>query len=247
MEQENKPRLTIITVVFNSEKYIDKTIESVVSQDYDNIEYIIIDGGSTDKTTDIINTYIEHIDTYISEPDEGLYDAMNKAIDYVHGDYVLFLNSGDKMYKSNTITGLFNQCQNHPDIIYGDTMLINAEGRETKLRRLRPPEKLSWKSLQMGMLVCHQSFIVSKEKLLKYNLYHRFSADFDWMIRTLKASENICNSKMIISAFLEGGKTSKTILPGLLERFRIMTSHYGLILTLFNHLRIMLRFFGRRF
>ena len=242
MKYKNKPKISIVTVVFNSEKFIRKTIESVVDQDYDNIEYIIIDGGSTDKTTEIINSYIEHIDTYISETDEGLYDAMNKAMKYVHGDYIMFLNSGDKIYKNNTIGNLFNPLQNNPDIIYGDTILIRADGHETGLRRLRPPEKLSWKSLQMGMLVCHQSFIVSKEKLLKYNLYHKYSADFDWMIRTLKVSEKIYNSKIIISAFLEGGKTSKTIIPGLLERFRIMTWHYGLIRTIFSHLRILLRF-----
>ena len=113
---------SVITVVFNDEKQIEKTIQSVLEQSYKNIQYIIIDGKSTDNTLEIIRKYQDKSDTIVSKSDNGLYDAMNKALKYIKGDYVCFLNSGDTFFSKTTIEQAIASINtNMPQIIYGDT------------------------------------------------------------------------------------------------------------------------------
>lgn len=97
------PKFSIITVTYNAAKVLEDTIQSIVTQTYKNLEYIIVDGGSTDETLDIIHKYQEHITTVISEPDQGLYDAMNKGIKLATGDYLCFLNAGDGLHEDDTL------------------------------------------------------------------------------------------------------------------------------------------------
>jgi glycosyltransferase involved in cell wall biosynthesis len=228
------PIISVITVVFNGENHIARTIKSVIEQTYKQIEYIIIDGKSTDLTLEVIARY-KGVDKVISEPDSGLYDAMNKGLKQATGDYVWFLNSGDQIFSKNTVENLVAGLTGMPDIIYGGTMIIDDQQKEIGDRRLKPPEKLSWKSFQQGMVVCHQSIIVKRDLAPEYNLDYRLSADIDWVIRASKGAEKIHNSELILSRFLEGGLTRHNIKAGLKERFRIMTRFYGLIPTILRH------------
>lgn len=228
------PLITVITVVFNGEHHIGRTIESIVGQTYKRIEYIIVDGKSTDNTLDVIARY-EGIDRIISEPDTGLYDAMNKGLKAARGDYLWFLNSGDQIFSSDTIEKVVAQLNGIPDIIYGGTMIIDEDQNEVGDRRLKPPDPMTWKSFRQGMVVCHQSIIVKRDIAPEYNLDYRLSADIDWAIRATKNAEQIYNSKQTLSRFLEGGMTRHNIKAGLKERFRIMTKYYGLVPTLLRH------------
>lgn len=99
-------KITIVTVTYNCSKILKETLESCINQDYENVEYIIIDGASTDGTLDIINQHSENISFILSEPDKGIYDAMNKGIEHATGEWIFFLNAGDKFYSNKTLTPL---------------------------------------------------------------------------------------------------------------------------------------------
>ena len=229
------PKISVITVVFNDELHIGKTIESVLRQSYSAVEYIIVDGKSTDGTLEVIAAY-QGIQKVISEPDQGLYDAMNKGLLMATGDYVWFLNAGDQIYAPDTMERMMEGLEDMPDILYGGTMIIDEAMNEIGDRRLKPPDQLSWKSFREGMLVCHQSFIVKREVAPDYNLDYRLSADIDWAIRAAKNSGQIWNTGLVLSRFLEGGLTDQNIKAGLKERFRIMRKYYGLIPTFLRHI-----------
>jgi len=228
------PKISVITVVFNGEKLIGRTISSVTGQTYREIEYIIIDGNSTDRTLEIIKGY-KGVDQLVSEPDSGLYDAMNKGIKAATGDYVWFLNAGDQIYSKDTVEKMVAGMEGTPDIIYGGTMIIDENQKEIGDRRLKPPARLTWKSFRQGMVVCHQSILVKRELAPEFNLDYRLSADFDWVIRASKRAGLIHNTYLVLSRFLEGGLTDHNIRAGLKERFRIMTRNYGLIPTVLRH------------
>lgn len=230
----NKPVLSVITVVYNGEEEIGRTIESVLNQTWGQIEYIIIDGKSTDHTLEVLARY-EGINRVISEPDSGLYDAMNKGLKVATGDYVWFLNSGDQIFSNDTVQRMFEGFEKLPDVIYGGTMIIDEAQNEIGDRRLKPPDPLTWQSFRQGMVVCHQSIVVKRELAPEYNLEYRFSADIDWAIRATKEAELIGNSNQTLSRFLEGGLTNQNIKAGLKERFRIMSGFYGLIPTILRH------------
>ncbi len=230
----SSPKISLITVVFNGENHIARTIESVTGQSYKQLEYIIIDGKSTDKTLEVVARH-KGVDRMISEPDNGLYDAMNKGLKLATGDYVWFLNSGDQVYRNDTVERMVAGLTGLPDIIYGGTMIIDEQQNEIGDRRLKPPEELNWLSFRQGMVVCHQSIIVKREIAPEFNLQYRLSADIEWAIRATKGAARIHNSELILSRFLEGGLTRHNIKAGLKERFRIMTRFYGFIPTVLRH------------
>jgi glycosyltransferase involved in cell wall biosynthesis len=230
----HRPLISVITVVFNGEEHIGRTIESVIGQTYKEVEYIIIDGKSTDRTLEIIGAY-KGIHKLVSESDSGLYDAMNKGLKEARGDYVWFLNSGDQIYSQDTLETMVAAMPGMPDMIYGGTMIIDEAQNEVGDRRLKPPDQLTWKSFNQGMVVCHQSLIVKREAAPEYNLEYRLSADIDWAIRSAKGAGEIHNSRQVLSRFLEGGLTEHNIKAGLKERFAIMRHYYGLIPTILRH------------
>ncbi len=238
----DQPKISIITIVYNSERFIEKTISSIINQSFKDFEYIIIDGDSKDKTIDIIKNYEEKISCWISEPDKGLYDAMNKGVGFAKGEYLLFMNSGDKFYDNNTLENIFKNTD--ADIYYGDTVIINKTDEVLGLRRLRPPKKLTLKSLKKGMLVCHQSLIVRKSISPLFDIDYNYSSDFDWTIKSVKNAFKIVNTGLIISKFMEGGQTSNTVYKGIIERFNIMKKHYGLFSAIMQNLFLIPRFFG---
>lgn len=242
--QHLHPKFSIITVTYNAGKVLEDTIQSVITQTYKNVEYIIIDGKSTDGTMDIVNRYREHIHTIVSEPDKGLYDAMNKGIDLATGDYLCFLNAGDELHEDDTLQLIVHSLNGEkelPDVIYGETAIVDEEGHFLRMRRLSTPEHLTWKSFQHGMLVCHQAFMPRRDLAVKYNLKYRFSADFDWCIRIMKKSRVLHNTHLTIIDYLNEGMTTRNHKASLKERFHIMCHHYGTASTIMRHMGFAVR------
>lgn len=241
------PKFSIITVTYNAGKVLEDTIQSVVFQTYRNVEYIIVDGGSTDNTLDVVHKYQERICKVISEPDKGLYDAMNKGIRMATGDYLCFLNAGDELHENETLQKIVYTLKGKelPDVIYGETAIVDEEGHFLHMRRLSTPEHLHWKSFKEGMLVCHQAFLTRRELALAnpYDLRYRFSADFDWCIRIMKQSKNLHNTHLTLIDYLNEGMTTQNHKASLKERFRIMTKHYGWISTILHHGWFVIRLF----
>lgn len=235
--------VSIITVVYNSEHLIEKTICSIINQTCDDYEYIVIDGGSKDGTLDIIRKYGSFISQWISEPDQGIYDAMNKALSMASGRYVWFINSGDRIYDSYVVEKL-RSCydKSKPDIMYGETMLVEENGEIIGLRSSRTtrklPRKLSDKSMINGMVVSHQSFIPRLALADKFDLTYKCSSDLDWAIRCLRKAKTVVNMEMILSWYLVGGYSYKNQKMSWKERWEIYTRYYGCIPTLFAHIRI---------
>ena len=181
------PKFSIITVTYNAAKVLEDTIQSIVTQTYKNLEYIIVDGGSTDETLDIIHKYQEHITTVISEPDQGLYDAMNKGIKLATGDYLCFLNAGDGLHEDDTLLQMVHSINGTalPGVLYGETEIVDSQGHFLYMRRLSAPATLTWKSFKQGMLVCHQAFFARRDLVEPYDLRYRFSADFVFFVFAL--------------------------------------------------------------
>ena len=243
---------TIITCTYNASKYIDRTLDSVRGQSYPHIEHFIIDGVSKDDTVKKAQTYAydSHYPVIVkSEPDKGLYDAMNKGIQLAKGNYIIFLNAGDVFYEEDTLTNIAEQLKDKPlpGVIYGDTDIVDEEGNFIRKRRLAPPEKLSWKSFKQGMLVCHQSFYARTDiaKQVPYNLIYKYSADVDWCIRIMKEAEKqgleLWNTHKTLCSYLEGGMTEKSHRASLKERFMVMSDHYGMLTTILQHLWFVVR------
>ena len=241
------PKFSIITVTYNAEKVLEDTIQSVIFQTYRNVEYIIVDGASKDHTLEIVNKYHNRINKVISEPDKGLYDAMNKGIQLATGDYLCFLNAGDKFHDSDTLQKIVHTLkgQELPDVIYGETAIVDEEGHFLHMRRLSTPAHLNWKSFKQGMLVCHQAFFANRELAINhlYNLQYHFSADFDWCIRIMKEAKCLHNTRLTLIDYLNEGMTTKNHKASLKERFCIMAKHYGLISTILHHGWFVIRLF----
>ncbi len=237
------PVVSVITVVYNDAVGLRRTISSIQEQSYSSIEHVIIDGGSTDGTLELIKKNQDKITYWVSEPDKGLYDAMNKGLKAAKGDYVWFMNAGDLIHTPNTTLEIFDGEGELADIYYGDTMIVDESYKEIGLRRLRPPEKLTWRGFQKGMLVCHQAILVKRELADEYDKRYSHSADFDWVIKALKKAQYIKNTNAILASFLDGGHSKQNIKPSLKERFHSMRRHYGFIPTLIRHIPIAFRFF----
>lgn len=241
-----QPVFSIVTITYNAARWLEPTILSVLNQSYLPFEYILIDGGSGDGTVDIIQRYSSRIAYWISEPDKGLYDAMNKGLKRATGDYVWFMNAGDTLSGPDCLQNMVSSLpKGHvlPDILYGETMIVDENGRSLGLRRLKAPEILSWKSFKRGMLVCHQSFVVKRELAPLYDLQYRYSADFDWCIRCMKKAANLYNTHLVLSNFLTGGTSSIQRKASLKERYRIMCKYYGKVSTSIWHVWFAIRFY----
>jgi len=237
----NRPTITIITICYNAQATISRTLESIQAQTYTELEYLVIDGASKDATLELVAQLAPRAQVF-SERDHGLYDAMNKGLKRATGDYVWYINAGDALPSPTTVEELvvdaFSGGQ-MPDVIYGDTRLIDSEGKDLGLRRLRPPHELTWRSFEEGMLVCHQAFIVRRTLAPLYNLRYRFSFDVDWCIRVLKEAKHCYFIDRPIALYLNEGTTTANHRASLIERFEIMSEHYGLWRTLLKHLRFL--------
>ena len=243
LNHTNTKKLSVITVTYNAEHTLERTLKSVREQTYPAIEHIIVDGNSNDGTVALIHRYENERLKWISEPDKGLYDAMNKGIKMATGDYLCFLNAGDTFYDTDTVQKIFaSSDEGHsPDILYGETAIVDDNGRFLHMRRLQAPKNLTWKSFKHGMVVCHQAFIVKRELVEPYDLSYRFSADFDWCIRMMKKAKNIYNTDLILVDYLNAGMTTANRKASLRERYRIMEKHYGKVSTFLYHIWFVIR------
>lgn len=252
-------KITIITVTYQAAPVLQRTLDSVGRQTYPHIEHLIIDGASKDGTVAIAEDYqskSRHEVIILSEPDQGLYDAMNKGLRKATGDFLVFLNAGDTLHADDTIAIVSAAAQDHAltqkekagaGVIYGDTAIVDQEGIFLHLRRLRPPKQLSWKSFQQGMLVCHQAFYVRTDvaQQEEYDLQYRHSADVDWCIRVMKRTAehhlSLINTHAILADFMEGGDSTQHHRASLKERYQVMCRHYGSIRTFFWHIWFAIR------
>ncbi len=240
---DNTKTLSVITVTFNAKQTLCRTLESVRSQTYPYIQHVIVDGNSKDGTIDIIRKYASKKTKWISEPDKGLYFAMNKAAMLADGSYLCFLNAGDTFYSTDTVEKLMNSFNfyHKPDILYGETAIVDDMGNFMHMRRLKAPDSLNYKSFMQGMLVCHQAFIVNKRLYQPYDTAYRFSSDFDWSIRMMKNAGYIHNSHLVLINYLNEGLTTTNRKASLKERFNIMKKHYGLASTVMHHFWFVIR------
>ncbi len=248
-------RITIITVTYQAAAVLQRTLDSVSRQTCQDIEHLIIDGASKDDTVKMAKAYQEKVPYPViiqSEPDHGLYDAMNKGLHKATGDYLVFLNAGDTLHADDTLSTLTSHLlplTSHlsPAVIYGDTAIVDSEGKFLHLRRLRPPKQLTWRSFKQGMLVCHQAFYVRTDIAQQedYDLQYRHSADVDWCIRVMKRAEEmrlpLVNSNTILADFMEGGNTTQNHRASLKERYQVMCHHYGKASTIVMHAWFVLR------
>jgi len=200
------PLISIITVVFNGAKNIEKTIKSVIGQSYQSIEYIIIDGGSTDGTLAIIDKYRQDISTLVSEPDDGIYDAMNKGISLANGKIIGIINSDD-YYEEHIIAYIVAESRKSlsPGIIYGNMNIINSEGKIVHTLKKSNHEKLI---PRMSMWVPHPTVFVSREiyrTIGVYNTEYKISADYEFLVRSYKRGVQFHKINKIISSFQLGG------------------------------------------
>jgi len=232
-----KPTLSVITIVYNNARDIGRTMLSVLNQTYPNIEYIIIDGLSTDGTLDIIKKYKDKVAKLINEKDEGIYDAMNKGLALATGDYVLFMNSGDELYSTDTVADVFASAEN-ADIYYGETEMIDADGKSLGQRRHKAPENFTWRSFNYGMSVSHQAIYVKRAITEPFNRKYELSADIDWILNAAKKAKTIVNTHQYVAKYLVGGMSKAKHRQSLSERFAIMKGYYGLVPTLINHVVI---------
>ena len=244
MHYHYSPTFSIITVTYNAADTLETTIQSVIAQTYHKVEYLIIDGASKDGTLAIIEQYKDNITKVVSEPDKGLYDAMNKGLALSTGDYVCFLNAGDAFHEDNTLEKMvhaLHTAPSLPDVIYGETAIVDKHGHFRRMRRLSAPEKLTWKSFKQGMLVCHQAFFAKRALAEPYDLKYRYSSDFDWCVRIMKKSKLLFNTHLTLIDYLEEGMTTRNHKASLKERFWIMSKHYGFFPTMLYHLWFVLR------
>jgi len=229
-----QPKLSVITIVYNNAADIERTMLSVLEQTYRNIEYIIVDGLSTDGTLDIIKKYEDKLSKLISEKDDGIYDAMNKGLAAATGDYVLFMNSGDEIYAKDTVARVFESAED-ADIYYGETEMIDASGKSLGQRRHKAPDNFTWRSFKYGMSVSHQAIYIKRDIVEPFDRNYHLSADIDWILKAAKKAKKIVNVQQYVAKYLVGGMSKRRHRQSLLERFVIMKRYYGLVPTLFNH------------
>ena len=248
-------KFSIITITYNAEAFLPRTVESVLSQHYRDIEHIIIDGASTDSTISVAQDYMQrsyaaqngHEVRIVSEPDNGLYDAMNKGLRQASGDYICFLNAGDFFPNANVLDTIVSRSltgkirQQLPAVIYGDTGIVDNDGNFLRHRRLAPPRNLTWRSFRKGMLVCHQAFYARLDiaRTVPYDTRYRYSADVDWCIRVMKEAERmgagLAYVDSVVVNYIQEGQTTKHHRDSLKERYRVMQCHYGAFTTALMH------------
>ena len=229
--------ISVITICYNSELSIERTIKSVLSQTYPNIEYIIIDGKSSDGTNTIIQKYQDNISKYISEEDSGIYNAMNKGLTMAIGEWVCFMNAGDVFVDNQTVERVFfTPIKNNVDVIYGYTFCNN------KRMELDPFFMKKRKSFSMGF--CHQSTFVrtALAKSIGFDEKYKIAADYNMIY---KQGKTFYNSNTDISIFDNTGISSLKSIPLLKEVANIIREEDS-ILFYKEYVKILVKYIGRK-
>jgi glycosyltransferase involved in cell wall biosynthesis len=222
-------KISVITVVYNAVDHIVQTIESVAEQTYKEVEYIVIDGGSDDGTVDRLKSHGETIDFWLSEPDKGIYDAMNKGIDRVTGEWVLFLNAGDKFCDSTTLAHTSLYLNDEADLVAGDIYYCDGDARE-----YRSPKGLDYR--YDGMFCYHQALFAraSLFDTLRFNAHYKVAGDYDFVLRCLEAGHRFTFIPLAIADFMAGGMAESNPVLGRLEDMMIALPYLSQEEDIFN-------------
>lgn len=219
----SKPLITVVTVVYNGAEFLEETIKSVIEQTYDNVEYIIVDGGSTDGTLDIIRKYEHAIDYWVSEPDKGIYDAMNKGIDLGSGDWINFMNAGDLFFECETLTKVFSNGSDYSDanVIYGD-----HEVRYPNKTKIVKAGKVC--NLWKGSQFCHQSAFIRLmyHKANQFNLCREIAADFEFFYKASSVGLCMRYYPIVLSKVSSGGVSDSRRLASIVERYSCLDRQF---------------------
>ena len=242
-------KYTIVTVCYNERHKIEKTIESVIQQRYSNLEYLFIDGASNDGTLEIIQHYAQKDKRIrvISEPDAGIYNAMNKAISIAKGDYINFMNAGDSFAGVRILDVIAKMLKKrYPDILCGKLKCINPDmlckvaddfersKKSTDFLRIEAAKKLSFKRILLGKWAGHQAVFAKTNTLRQYyfNEKYKIAADFDWFVRNVKNGSNIEYANIIVCNFVKDGISNRCENLAILDKEldNIIRSHYGIFM-----------------
>jgi glycosyltransferase involved in cell wall biosynthesis len=204
-----KPLISVITVTYNDENGLVDTLASVAKQTFENIEYIVIDGGSTDNSHRLFDQYKTSIDTLVSEPDHGIYDAMNKGIARARGDWIIFMNAGDCFHDDTTLALTSDKLDSEVDVIYGDRIYKDMKGDE-RLEKAKPIE-----TIFSRMPFCHQSTFVKTSILKKapFNLTYKYGADYNFFVEQYVIGKKFLHIDQVICIFVQGGKSESGLRP----------------------------------
>ena len=214
-------KVSLITIAYNSAATIEDTIKSIVAQEYSNIEYIIIDGGSTDNTLSIVDKFKDSITTIISEPDKGIYDAMNKGVQNATGDIVGILNSDD-IYADNKVVSSIVEAIGNKDSIYADIVYVDRDNTD-KVTRYWKSGKYRKGIFKKGWMPPHPTFFIKKSCYDQYGIYNlqlKSAADYELMLRMLhKHNISVAYLPEVITKMRVGGQSNITVL----NRFKANT------------------------
>lgn len=218
------PKISIITITYNSEKTLEETIKSIKSQNYDNLEYIIVDGGSKDSTIEIIKRYGDVVSKYISEPDEGISDAFNKGVLMAQGDIIGIINSDD-MLCEGSLNKLASAYDGETDVYYGNAVICDEKGK--RLSILTSSEDLS--TLPYSFCIVHPATFVTKKAYEKYGFFDkeiRCAMDYDLLLRYYKAGAKFKYLDENLSVYRTGG-TNMKLRKITIDEVRDVSVRYG--------------------
>lgn len=220
-------KISIVTVVYNRPDDLNRTILSCISQIYKNKEYVIIDGGSPQETIDVIKEHEKDIDVWISEPDNGIFNAMNKSLEYISGDYVIFMNAGDVFCSADTLERVFLNKEYNEKIIYGDSILHNNSGYLYRKNASIYETKATLRDyIYKGQGICHQAMFTKVDvlKKIKFNEKYKLGADYDTTAQILKHFPNSYhNLRIPICVFddVSGGASHRQLRTVINERIEM--------------------------
>jgi glycosyltransferase involved in cell wall biosynthesis len=225
------PLITILTVVKNSRNLIEKTIQSVAIQSYQNIEYIVIDGGSNDGTIELINQNLQSINTFISEEDGGIYDAMNKGLKIANGEWIYFLNAGDIFYGKEVVKRIAENIIKNikADIIYGNFIIVHYE-KKNRIK-IETPERIN-KNFFLNGTICQQAVIFKKTVFDSYGIFRiefKIVADFDRLLHIFMSGCKFKKINLTFSEYLEGGYSRRHYVLSNIERLKAIKLRCGYI------------------
>lgn len=236
-------KLSIITINRNNDAGLRRTIESVVSQSYTDFEYIIIDGASKDGSVEVIKEYSHKITYWVSEPDTGIYNAMNKGIDVATGSWINFMNAGDKYFNTNVISSIFEDEKNHSfDVLYGNSILERSDKTQIKQPVLKPQTEL-WKAPVFRHGTMFTKTAIHKKYPFNENINYKICADFDFIYKIHTMNFTFKFVDLYILIFEEEGISNNLFKNSIYNRMVVLSYTNELKYNIW-HLVNILRCFG---
>jgi len=199
-ETNSQASVSVVTVSYNDDDVIRDTIESVLAQEYPNVEYVIVDGASTDQTWKIVQEYASMIDVAVTEPDDGIYDAMNKGAELASGEWVIYMNAGDQFASSSALSAMRQALSGDADVLLAGVEEVLEDEYETRrFRRMPEPENNLWRRMPTS----HQSVLVRREHLLEYpfDTSYEWCADQDQLLRLWEDGKKFESVDVVLSVF----------------------------------------------